>query len=438
MDPIGQYREGMSRRYFFGRSAKGLGAAALSTLLAGDGFSATNRANAPSRDGFPQFRPKAKRVIFLFQHGGPSQMETFDYKPFLEKMHGKEIPKSVIGDQRLTGMTAGQVAFPVMASPWMFQRHGQSGAWVSELMPHTARVIDDLCIIKTMTTPQIDHDAAATFMQSCLQFPGRPSAGAWVAYGLGAETQDYPAFVVMVSNGKPSSIPIYDRMWGSSFLPSKYQGVRFGGANEPVLYLNDPDGMSRTLRRRTLDDIAALNELNFQEFGDPEIQTRISQYEMAFRMQKSVPELTDVKSEPQSTFDLYGEDAKEPGTYAYNCLLARRLAERGVRFVQLFHRGWDAHFDIPQDIPRQCGQTDQGAAALIYDLKARGLLEDTLVIWGSSVARSFRRAQIPPMPNTVEITTAVASRCSWPVGESNPASPTANPTNGASTWSAIP
>ncbi len=388
MDPIGQYREGMSRRYFFGRSAKGLGAAALSTLLAGDGFSATNRANAPSRDGFPQFRPKAKRVIFLFQHGGPSQMETFDYKPFLEKMHGKEIPKSVIGDQRLTGMTAGQVAFPVMASPWMFQRHGQSGAWVSELMPHTARVIDDLCIIKTMTTPQIDHDAAATFMQSCLQFPGRPSAGAWVAYGLGAETQDYPAFVVMVSNGKPSSIPIYDRMWGSSFLPSKYQGVRFGGANEPVLYLNDPDGMSRTLRRRTLDDIAALNELNFQEFGDPEIQTRISQYEMAFRMQKSVPELTDVKSEPQSTFDLYGEDAKEPGTYAYNCLLARRLAERGVRFVQLFHRGWDAHFDIPQDMPRQCGQTDQGTAALIYDLKARGLLEDTLVIWGGEFGRT--------------------------------------------------
>lgn len=388
MDPLKQYADGMSRRYFFGRSAKGVGAAALSTLLAGVGTAATNRASVPIQRPFAQFEPKAKRVIFLFQHGGPSQMETFDYKPFLDKVHGQEIPKSVIGDQRLTGMTAGQVAFPVMASPWKFQRHGQSGAWVSELMPHTARVMDELCMIKTMTTPQIDHDAAATFMQSCMPFPGRPSAGAWVSYGLGAETQEYPAFVVMVSNGKPSSIPIYDRMWGSSFLPSKYQGVRFGGASDPVLYLNNPAGMSRALRRKTLDDIAALNALNFQEFGDPEIQTRISQYEMAFRMQTSVPELTDVKSEPQSTFDLYGEDAREPGTYAYNCLLARRMAERGVRFVQLFHRGWDAHFDIPKDMPRQCGQTDQGTAALIADLKARGMLEDTLVIWGGEFGRT--------------------------------------------------
>ncbi|MGB0580693.1 MAG: DUF1501 domain-containing protein [Limisphaerales bacterium] len=376
----------MTRRSFFGRT--GLGAAALSTLLSSDGFAAQNRANLPGRSGFPQFAPKAKRVIFLFQHGGPSQMETFDYKPFLETMHGKEIPKSVIGNQRLTGMTAGQVAFPVMASPWKFDRNGQSGAWVSELLPHTSRVVDDLCIIKSMTTPQIDHDAAATFMQSCLQFPGRPSAGAWVAYGLGSESQNLPAFVVMVSNGKPSSIPIYDRMWGNAFLPSKFQGVRFGGAHEPVLYLNNPPKVTKELRRQTLDDIAALNEINFQEFGDPEIRTRISQYEMAFRMQTSVPELTDVASEPESTFARYGDEAKEPGSYAYNCLLARRLAERGVRFIQLFHRGWDAHFDIPKDMPRQCGQTDQGTAALISDLKARGLLEDTLVIWGGEFGRS--------------------------------------------------
>lgn len=378
----------MTRRCFFGRTANGLGAAALSSLLAGEGVAAQNRANLPGRSGFPQFAPRAKRVIFLFQHGGPSQMETFDYKPFLKKVHGQEIPKSVIGNQRLTGMTAGQVAFPVMASPWEFQRYGQSGAWVSELLPHTARVVDDLCVIKSMTTPQIDHDAAATFMQSCLQFPGRPSAGAWVAYGLGSECQDLPAFVVMVSNGKPSSIPIYDRMWGSAFLPSKFQGVRFGGAHEPVLYLNNPPGITRELRRQTLDDIAALNEINFKEFGDPEIRTRISQYEMAFRMQTSVPELTDVGSEPDSTFKLYGDEARQPGSYAYNCLLARRLAERGVRFIQLFHRGWDAHFDIPKDMPRQCGQTDQGTAALIADLKARGLLEDTLVIWGGEFGRS--------------------------------------------------
>jgi hypothetical protein len=377
VNPLAEYQDAMSRRYFFDRSAKGIGAAALAGLLAGD-----------SRAAVPSMAPKAKRVIFLFQHGGPSQMETFDHKPFLQSVHGQEMPKSVIGDQRLTGMTAGQVAFPVMASPWSFERHGQSGAWVSELLPHMSRVMDELCVIKSMTTPQIDHDAAATFMQTCLQFPGRPSAGAWVSYGLGSESQDLPAFVVMVSNGKPSSIPIYDRMWGSSFLPSKYQGVRFGGANEPVLYLKDPAGMSRTMRRRTLDDITALNELNFQEFGDPEIQTRIAQYEMAFRMQTSVPELAEVGSEPQSTFDLYGEAAREPGTYAYNCLLARRLAERGTRFIQLFHRGWDAHFNIPKDMPRQCGQTDQGTAGLIADLKARGLLDDTLVIWGGEFGRS--------------------------------------------------
>ena len=377
MNPLLEHQVAMNRRYFFGRSARGVGAAALAGLLEREG-----------RAEIPRMAPKAKRVIFLFQHGGPSQVETFDHKPFLDSVHGQEMPKSVIGNQRLTGMTAGQVAFPIMASPWAFGRYGQSGAWVSELLPHMTRVMDEICVVKSMTTPQIDHDAAATFMQTCLQFPGRPSAGAWVSYGLGSESEDLPAFVVMISNGKPSSIPIYDRMWGSSFLPSKYQGVRFGGANEPVLYLKDPPGVSRKMRRRTLDDIAALNDLNYQEFGDPEIQTRIAQYEMAFRMQTSVPELADVSREPQSTFNLYGDDARKAGTYAYNCLLARRLVERGTRFVQLFHRGWDAHFDIPQDMPRQCGQTDRATAGLIADLKARGLLEDTLVIWGGEFGRS--------------------------------------------------
>ncbi|MBG87057.1 MAG: sulfatase [Verrucomicrobiales bacterium] len=387
MNPLAEHQSLLSRRCFFGRMTGGVGAAALGSLLGRDA-AARNSATLPGRSGFPQFAPKAKRVIFLFQHGGPSQMETFDYKPYLETVHGKEIPKSVIGDQRLTGMTAGQVAFPVMASPWKFSQHGQNGSWVSELMPHTAGVIDDLCVIKSMTTPQIDHDAAATFMQTCMQFPGRPSAGAWVAYGLGGESENLPAFVVMVSNGKPSSIPIYDRMWGSSFLPSKFQGVRFGGVNESVLYLNNPKGMSRAARKRTLDEITKLNELNYQEYRDPEILTRIAQYEMAFRMQTSVPELVDISKEGQGTFDLYGENAREPGTYAYNCLLARRLVERGTRFVQLFHRGWDAHFDIPTDMPRQSGQTDQATAALISDLKARGLLDDTLIIWGGEFGRS--------------------------------------------------
>jgi len=377
MNGQGEIANLINRRYFLGRTAKGIGAAALTGLLAREG-----------RAALPHFAPRAKRVIFLFQHGGPSQVETLDYKPFLRTVHGQEMPRSVIGNQRLTGMTAGQVAFPVMASPWSFAQYGQSGTWVSELMPHLARVVDEICVIKSMTTPQIDHDAAATFMQTCLQFPGRPSAGAWVAYGLGSESEDLPAFVVMVSNGKPSSIPIYDRMWGSSFLPSRYQGVRFGGTNEPVLFLKNPPGMSPRMRRRTLDDLAALNELNYREFGDPEIRTRIAQYELAFRMQTSVPELTDVSGEPQSTFDLYGEEARRPGTYAANCLLARRLVERGTRFVQLFHRGWDAHFDIPRDMPRQCGQTDQATAGLIADLKARGLLEDTLVIWGGEFGRS--------------------------------------------------
>ena len=315
-------------------------------------------------------------------------METFDHKPFLETVHGTEIPKSVIGDQRLTGMTAGQVAFPVMASPWKFRRHGQSGAEVSELLPHTARVVDELCVIRSMTTPQIDHDAAATFMQSCIQFPGRPSAGAWVSYGLGSENRDLPAYVVLVSNGKPSSIPIYDRMWGSSFLPSRHQGVRFGGTGEPVLYLADPPGVSRKDRRVMINALSRMNALAAREVGDPEISARTAQYELAFRMQMSVPELTAVEREPDSTFALYGDDARQPGSYAYNCLLARRLAERGVRYIQLFHRGWDAHFDIPKDMPRQCGQTDQATAALIVDLKRRGLLEDTLVVWGGEFGRT--------------------------------------------------
>ncbi|MBL6763838.1 MAG: DUF1501 domain-containing protein [Verrucomicrobiae bacterium] len=367
-----------NRRTFFRGMAGGLGAAAL-VDLEGAGIAGNS---------IPKTIPKAKRVIFLFQHGGPSQMETFDHKPFLETVHGSEMPRSVIGDQRLTGMTAGQLAFPVMASPWKFQAHGQSGIEVSSLLPHTARVVDELCVIRSMNTPQIDHDAAATFMQSCLQFPGRPSAGAWVSYGLGSENRDLPAYVVMVSNGKPSSIPIYDRMWGSSFLPSQHQGVRFGGAGEAVLYLNNPPGTTSASRRATLERLAEMNALAHERVGDPEILARTAQYELAFRMQTSVPELTDVTDEPNSTFALYGDEARVPGSYAHNCLLARRLAERGVRYIQLFHRGWDAHFDIPKDMPRQCAQTDQGTAALLADLKQRGLLDETLVVWGGEFGRS--------------------------------------------------
>ena len=378
----------MTRRFFLGKAARGLGGVALASLLNNKLLAAPGGGNG--LPGIPHFAPKAKRVIYLFQSGGPSQLELFDYKPNLNELHGQEVPASVFNGQRLTGMTAGQSSFPVARSVYDFERVGKSGTWMNtELMPYLSKVVDDLCIIKSMHTEAINHDPAITFFQTGFQIAGRPSIGAWLSYGLGSANENLPSFVAMTSSGSAGGgQPLYDRLWGSGFLPSKHQGVKFAGGKDPVLYLNNPDGMSSEIRRKTLDHIAAMNKMKFDDYGDPEIETRIAQYEMAFRMQTSVPELTDVTSEPDSTFELYGEDAKKPGSYANNCLLARRLAERGVRFVQLFHRAWDAHGNLPRVESRQSKDTDQSTAGLIQDLKQRGMLDDTLIVWGGEFGRT--------------------------------------------------
>ena len=380
----------MTRRHFFDRASTGLGTAVLATLLNDDLRGAEALPNPDGGlPGLPHFPPKAKRVIYLFQGGAPSQIELFDYKPRLYDLRGTELPDSIRQGQRLTGMTSTQSSFPVVPSLFKFAQHGKSGAWVSELMPHTATVVDQLCFIKSMYTEAINHDPAVTFFQTGSQLAGRPSIGAWLAYGLGSESKDLPAFVVMVSSGSGNGDqPLADRMWGSGFLPTKYQGVKFRSGGDPVLYLSNPDGFSQSDRRRFLDDLSKLNQLEIDKFGDPEISTRIAQYEMAYRMQTSVPELTDLSKEPARIFDLYGPDSRKPGTFAANCLLARRLAERGVRFVQLFHRGWDQHNQLPKNIALQCRDIDQACAALIQDLKERGLLEDTLVVWGGEFGRT--------------------------------------------------
>jgi hypothetical protein len=354
------------------------GTAALASLLQGDDAV------------LPDFPATAKRVIYLFQSGAPSQIDLFDHKPALAALRAKELPDSVRQGQRLTGMTATQTSFPVAPSIFNFAQHGKSGAWVSELMPYTARVVDDLCFIKSMNTEQINHDPAVTFCQTGFQLAGRPSIGSWLAYGMGSENKELPAFVVMISQGSGnlSDQPLYDRLWGSGFLPSKYQGVKFRAGNEPVLYLSNPPGVDAGMRRRYLDDLAQLNDANLREYNDPEISTRIAQYEMAYKMQSSVPELTDLSKESPRTFELYGPDSKRPGSFAANCLLARRLAERGVRFIQLFHRGWDQHTNLPKQIRGQAMDTDQASAALITDLKERGLLADTLVVWGGEFGRT--------------------------------------------------
>jgi hypothetical protein len=317
-------------------------------------------------------------------------MDLFDYKPKLQALRGKELPESVRMGQRLTGMTATQSSFPLAPSMFKFARHGHSGAWVSELLPHTARIVDELCFIKSMYTEAINHDPAITFFQTGAQLAGRPSMGAWLSYGLGSENHNLPAFVALVSqgSGNPNDQPLYDRLWGSGFLPTKYQGIKFRSVGDPVLYLSNPAGLGLATRRRMLDDLARLNRLRLQEVGDPEIATRIAQYELAYRMQTSVPELTDVSKEPARVFEMYGPEARKPGTFAANCLLARRLAERGVRFIQLFHRGWDQHTNLPKQITGQCRDTDQASAALILDLKQRGLLDDTLVIWAGEFGRT--------------------------------------------------
>lgn len=367
-----------TRRHFFHRSAgHSLGMASLATLLGNSTTAADAR----------HFAPRAKRIIYLFQSGGPPQIDLFDHKPYLEKVHQQEVPASVFNGQRLTGMTAGQSSFPVAKSLFQFERVGDGGAWLNtELMPHLKEVANDVCFINSLHTEAINHDPAITFFQTGFQIAGRPSIGAWLSYGLGNENSNLPTFVAMTSSR--GGQPLYDRLWGAGFLPSRHQGVLFRAGSSPVLYLNNPAGVTDRMRRHSLDVIRSLNEQHHADYQDPEIQTRIAQYEMAYRMQDSVPELTDVSDEPKSTFDLYGEDARKPGTYAYNVLMARRLSERGVRFVQLFHRGWDAHGGLPNQMRSRCKQTDQASAALIKDLKQRGLLDETLIVWGGEFGRT--------------------------------------------------
>jgi hypothetical protein len=379
-------RRALTRRTFLQRTAGGIGLAALGGLLNPRAFARTG-----GMAGFPNFAPKAKRVIYLFQSGAPSQMDLFDPKPELAKKRAQDLPGSIRMGQRLTTMTSGQKTFPVAPSIFKFAQHGKSGAWFSELMPHMSKLADDWCIIRSMFTEAINHDPAITFMQTGSQLAGRPSIGAWVAYGLGSENADLPAYVVLTSfgSGRKDDQPLYDRLWSAGFLPTKHQGVKFRNSGDPVLYLSNPPGMDRDMRRETLDEVAALNKKRFDALGDPEIQARIAQYEMAFRMQASVPDLTDFSKEPASVLEAYGPDVKRPGSYAANCLLARRLAERDVRFVQLFHMGWDHHFGLPAALKGQCKDTDQPTAALINDLKQRGLFDDTLIVWGGEFGRTI-------------------------------------------------
>jgi len=373
-----------SRRKFLTQTSLGLGAAALSFLSDPTPAGATTSTGVL---GQPHMAPKAKRVIYLFQSGAPSQLETFDYKPKLRQLRGQDLPESVRRGQRLTGMTSGQATFPLTNSIFNFARHGQSGAWVSELLPHTAEIVDRLCFIKSIHTEAINHDPASTFLQTGSQLPGRPSIGSWLSYGLGSTNDNLPNFVVLVTKNKNGQ-PLYARLWGNGFLPSQHQGVQFRAGKNPVLYLNNPDGIDKETLGHQIDYLRQLQEIQYQKTGDAEVLERLAQYEMAFRMQTSVPEATDVSDEPESTFESYGPDSREPGTYAANCLLARRLIERGVRFVQLYHRGWDHHGGLPANIRRQCQETDQPSAALVADLEQRGLLDDTLVIWGGEFGRT--------------------------------------------------
>jgi uncharacterized protein (DUF1501 family) len=391
MNPIREQELVLTRRQLFGRTSRGIGVAALASLL--DPVLSAAEERDPKTGGLiglPHFAPKAKRVIYLHQSGAPSQIDLFDYKPKLAELSGTELPDSIRKGQRITGMTSGQNSLPVAPSIFKFERYGKNGTYISELLPHTAKIVDDITIIKTVNTDAINHDPAITFIQTGFQQPGRASMGSWVSYGLGSENQNLPAFVVLISQAQAlhTDQPLFTRLWSSGFLPSKYQGVRFRASGDPVLFLANADGIDQQTRRTMLDSLAELNHITEQEYGDPEISARISQYEMAYRMQSSVPELTDLSKEPASTFELYGPDSRKPGTYAANCLMARRLAERGVRFIQLYHRGWDQHNDLPRDISLQAKGTDQASAALVTDLKQRGLLDDTLVIWGGEFGRT--------------------------------------------------
>src|SRR5687767_866622 len=399
MDPLLQHQLNITRRQFFGDVGLRFGGAALAMLM---GERALRAAAAPSAataaarvhpplPGMPHFKPKAKAVIYLHMNGGPSQIDTWDYKPRLQEFFDKDLPPEVQGGQRLSTMTSGQTRFPVAPSKFKFEQRGQCGRWVNtDLLPYTANIVDEIAVLKSVHTNAINHDPACTFVMSGNEIPGRPSIGSWLSYGLGSDNNDLPAFVVFTpkfpdgSNGQA----IYSRMWGSGFLPTRYNGVALRGSGDPVLYLPNPDGVTTGDRRTMLDALGKLNARNFSRFGDPETQTRISQYEMAFRMQRSVPDLTDQAGEPKSVLDLYGPDALKPGTFAHSALLSRRLVERGVRVVQVLHRGWDQHSSLPQQLGNQCKDTDRATAALVADLKQRGLLDSTLVVWGGEFGRT--------------------------------------------------
>ena len=393
MVPLTPASLNMTRRYFFGRTATGIGTAALASLLNSGLQQNSVGAETQTRPGVlqaPHHAPTAKRVIYLFMSGAPSQMDLFDYKPTLVDMFDKDLPDSVIDGQRLTTMTSGQTRFPIAPSIYKFAQHGQSGIWMSELLPHLAGVADDLTVVKTVHTEAINHDPAITYIQTGSQIPGRPSMGAWLSYGLGSENETLPTFMVLHStwSAKRDAQALYERLWGSGFLPSRHAGVSLRSQGDPMLYLSNPPGVSGSDRREMLNALNALNQQSLDRIGDPEIETRIAQYEMAYRMQTSIPELADLSDEPQHVLDMYGEDVTRPGTFAANCLLARRLAERNVKFIQVFIRGWDQHGDLPRDLPMQCRDVDQPTAALIQDLKMKGLLEDTLVVWGGEFGRT--------------------------------------------------
>jgi hypothetical protein len=376
-----------NRRRFLSKLSLGLGSVALGSLLIPDLFTGgMDESSLPP--GIPDFAPKAKRVIYLFQNGAPSQLESFDYKPKLREMMGQELPASIRAGQRLTGMTANQASFPLVGSYYDFKQYGDSRAWVSDLFPYTAKVVDDICIIKSMHTEAINHDPALTFFQTGAQQGNRPSMGAWLSYGLGSENKNLPAFTVLLSRGKGNGQGVYSKLWTNGFLDSTHQGVQFSSGEDPVLYLKDPEGLNRFERRKMLDNLAQLNEISYQEFGDPEISAKVQQYEMAYRMQTAVPEITDLSKEPDDIIKLYGPDCLVPGTFAANCLLARKLSENGVRFVQLYHQGWDQHGNLPSEMAGQAKDVDQASAALITDLKQRGLLDETLVIWGGEFGRT--------------------------------------------------
>ena len=387
MDPLFQNAWMQNRRQFFGESGIRLGGLAMACMAAQEATGAAHTRVHSAVPGLPHFAPKAKRLIYLHMNGAPSQLDMWDYKPQLKSWYDKDLPESIRNGQRITTMTSGQARFPVAPSLFQFSQHGQSGRWVSELLPHTAKVVDQLAVIKSVSTTAINHDPACTFVMTGSEIPGKPSLGSWLSYGLGSESNDLPSFVVLTPRSAGGQA-LFTRMWSSGFLPTKHTGVALRSAGDPVLFIQNPPGVEASDRRVMLDALGKLNTITHERLGDPETLTRIAQYEMAFRMQASVPDLVDLSKESKSTLDLYGPEVTDPGTFAHSALLARRMIERGVRVVQLLHRGWDQHGNLPKDIRRQCQQTDQPCAGLLMDLKNRGLLDDTLVIWGGEFGRT--------------------------------------------------